>query len=154
MAAMGTEIYQDVKDTPLKPKLAAVAASRAVEFDIYSPPSVKDASMKTESPAPRSQGFNERFGLKTTTPTQGNYVSPKGAIVRVESAQTPSIPPGIPVTWSTSKSTSSTTIPPQVEEGSRQEREPMHDFMSKMRVMFADVKKKPTAQTPTQTSQN
>ena len=35
MAAKGVVTNQDVLDTPLKPKLAAVAASRAVEFDIY-----------------------------------------------------------------------------------------------------------------------
>ena len=93
--------------------------------------------MKTEFPAPKGQGFNERFGLKTTTHTQGNYVSPKSAIVQVESMQTPSMPPGIPVTWGTSRSASGTASQAQVDDESRrQESEAMHDFVSKIRVMF------------------
>ena len=84
-----------------------------------------------------------------------SYASPKERVVQAELAQAPSMPPGIPMTWSTSKSMPSASGSVLVEEqGSRQESESMNNFMSKMRVKFADVPKKSTAQTPMKTSES
>ena len=64
------------------------------------------------------------------------------------------MPPGIPRTWSTSRNMPSTSSNVLVEEhGSRKESELLNRFTSRMRVQFADVPKKSTAQTPSKTSE-
>ena len=98
-AAKGRGINQDARETPLKPKLAEISANRTVEFDIYSPPSVADVPVNIATPEVRSPGFNERFGMKTFTPVERSYTSPYVTTMRPEPIMTPSVPPGIPMTW-------------------------------------------------------
>ena len=139
-AALGKVINQDVRDTPLKPKLAEISAHSVEEFDIYSPPAVNDASVRIETPKTKSPGFNERFGLKAATPVEQSYLSPHVTTMRPEPSTTPSVPPGILITWFTTKVKSSTVQQEQVESNAnRQGSESFGDFKSKMRVMFADT---------------
>lgn len=74
-AAKGRGTNQDVRETPLKPNFAEMSANRAVEFDIYSPPSVTDVPVSITTPDVKSPGFNERFGMKTFAPVERSYVS-------------------------------------------------------------------------------